>query len=323
MKKPTNLFLSYSRKPQDLEIVEGVIRPILDDLGVKVKIDSKVIRTGDVLPDVIKFAIDSADSVLLVASSNSIVSPWCMKECLYARRISKPVLPFLIEYIPESRYPFELQDILYTSLQKVPQDNWINAIANVLHSHGYTIDFSLLPDESSPPDLFGCSIYPDYLNLRISRKQDLLSYISECRKSLQINPQSGYHYMNLALLLLYEGDISGARAAIRNAIQFLPDTPEVFYYGAMIAIAAEPLVSTNHTRLKQIEDLIETADNKGADKGLTLRLKAIIAKEYYARNGMRSPYGSAANLMEYADNSSVPNAELLRFDELFINAISQ
>lgn len=99
---PKKVFISYSRKD---EVFVDKIEKFLRAENFKVWRDTSSIRGGTVWDNEIQNALSQSDTVLLVASANSILSENVADEIGYARTIGKPIVPLMIEDV---QLPFRI-----------------------------------------------------------------------------------------------------------------------------------------------------------------------------------------------------------------------
>ena len=90
-------FISYSRK--DLAAAEEVLR-LFARSDHRAWIDQSGIEIGEQFPERIFTEIDRADIFLLLWSANARHSRWVEREWNYAYRISKPMVPVLLDTTP-------------------------------------------------------------------------------------------------------------------------------------------------------------------------------------------------------------------------------
>lgn len=91
----SSIFISYSRK--DYNVVIKLRDEIHRRTGVLPWMDVSGIETGTQFADVIATAIDECVLLVFAISPNSVVSPWTMKEVLYAQERRKKIYPVVIE----------------------------------------------------------------------------------------------------------------------------------------------------------------------------------------------------------------------------------
>ena len=99
-----HLFLSYSS--QDDEFADDVLRLIAKS-DHQVWVDRSSIEAGEQFPEKILKAIEAADDVLLLWSSNARSSRWVEHEWNHAYKLSKTIVPILLDDTP---LPMSLED---------------------------------------------------------------------------------------------------------------------------------------------------------------------------------------------------------------------
>lgn len=92
----SSLFISHSHA--DKAIARRVARR-LDAYGIKVWLDERELRLGDVLSPVIGEHIAASSAVIVIATSAAVSSDWVSKELAFACSLKppRPVYPFLVE----------------------------------------------------------------------------------------------------------------------------------------------------------------------------------------------------------------------------------
>src|SRR5512142_2384234 len=99
------IFISYSRK--DIDFVRKLAGD-LEKAGYDVWWDLTDLRGGEDWPRVIRAAIDSRQSFIIVLSPNSAVSDWGEKEYTHAISLHKKIIPLMLA---RSSVPFALNTI--------------------------------------------------------------------------------------------------------------------------------------------------------------------------------------------------------------------
>lgn len=92
-----SVFISYSRKQlkETAEIAEAIQR----DTPFTPWVDLQGISSGANFHSVLKYAIDNATAVVLIATDDAIDSQYVRMEISYALSIKKPVIPILVEHV--------------------------------------------------------------------------------------------------------------------------------------------------------------------------------------------------------------------------------
>ncbi len=89
------VFISYARK--DLPQVSNVVDKIEKALAIKCWIDLNGIESGQIFVDNIMSAIEAADTILFMLSSNSLDSVYARKEVNYANSLGKRIVPIILD----------------------------------------------------------------------------------------------------------------------------------------------------------------------------------------------------------------------------------
>jgi hypothetical protein len=106
-----NLFLSYSREDSD---DATLIVNILTSAGYSVYRDTSSVEAGEVWIDTIPAAITNAAVVIVLVTPSSNASKWVKRECIYAERLNKQILPI----VAKCALPIHLTD-----LQSIPYNS--------------------------------------------------------------------------------------------------------------------------------------------------------------------------------------------------------
>ena len=122
-----NVFISYSRK--DIEKAER-LRRLLEGLGFNVWLDLVGIAAGEEWPTKLAEAINDSDVVLMLISQASVASEYCLKEILFAKKKSKPIIGLRLDdaTLPD-QIEFMLGDVQQVAL---PEDQKIEGVMGKL-----------------------------------------------------------------------------------------------------------------------------------------------------------------------------------------------
>lgn len=91
---PEKVFVSYSRK--DKKKVLPIVNQLQKDLGITFWIDQRGVQSGSKFPKAIMNAINGAEIVLVMLSSNSLESDWVEREVIYAAEQGKRIVPIAL-----------------------------------------------------------------------------------------------------------------------------------------------------------------------------------------------------------------------------------
>lgn len=128
MKSKYDVFISYSRKDQDIakrlhtDLNAAGLRPWIDD----------VIQLGESWEKSISDAINASDAILVIASKNTFESEWVRTEVEKANKSQKPIIPFVVSE------EFQLPNILrpYDYIFAYPDyENAIQKVGDVVRQH--------------------------------------------------------------------------------------------------------------------------------------------------------------------------------------------
>lgn len=135
MTKQPRVFISYAHTENDFV---ARLRADLEARGADVWLDAKNIFVGDSISDIAERALNSADFVCLVLSTNSVTRPWVQREYRAALTlqlsnagISPRILPLLIDDI---QIPALLMDIRYADFRS----NYASAFEELCTGIGLT-----------------------------------------------------------------------------------------------------------------------------------------------------------------------------------------
>lgn len=118
-----NVFISYSRK--DIEVAER-IRHILEGFRFNVWLDLVGIAAGEEWPKKLTEAIIECDVVLLLISQASVLSEYCLKEILFAKKKNKPIVALRLDsFSLPDKIEFMVGDIQQI---QVPEDHNLELI---------------------------------------------------------------------------------------------------------------------------------------------------------------------------------------------------
>ena len=100
-------FICYSRKD---DAVARALREGLEARKLRVWMDVRDIPGGARWSDEVKAAIDAAGSFVYLASPHSVASKECDREVNYATDNGKPIVPVIIEAVPDGKLPSPVAD---------------------------------------------------------------------------------------------------------------------------------------------------------------------------------------------------------------------
>lgn len=103
-----SIFISYSRS--DMEFTDKLVTE-LDDRGFRCLIDRRDMEYGEAWQGVLRDLIAECDTVVFVVSPRSVSSQWCRWELSEISRLSKRLVPVVLEDVPVSALPPEIASI--------------------------------------------------------------------------------------------------------------------------------------------------------------------------------------------------------------------
>jgi hypothetical protein len=116
-------------------------------------------------------------------------------------------------------------------------------------------------------------------------------------------------------LLLHLGDTEAACRYADLALADMSQDGETRYFAALVAVSLEPLVRARRNRIVTVERLLLNAVELGFESGLPDILLAVIAREFYQRNGMNPPHGDVRHHLSNARARPVHQWELRRLND--------
>ena len=112
-----NLFISYTHKDNTNDFAQR-LHDDLENEGWEVFIDTRDIRTGNIIPESIQQAIDKCNGMIIIYTKSYSTSAWCPDELASAHSLEKKLYPLKrenIDYDSKSSEYFRLQNRLYRS----------------------------------------------------------------------------------------------------------------------------------------------------------------------------------------------------------------
>ncbi len=109
----TQVFLSYSDK--DLDIMQKVAYSLMRE-GFTIWTNKTDIQTGQDFQSAIDRGIEEADNLVFFISPTSLVSEYCQKELVYARRYNKRIIPLLIRPVDLANVPDDIRTVQFIDM---------------------------------------------------------------------------------------------------------------------------------------------------------------------------------------------------------------
>ncbi len=321
------VFLSYTRQQPDEDWILRIVDVLDRRYGVKFVFDKRHIVPGHDFRAEIKRLIRESDAILFLGSSSSVINPECVRECEYACNQGKPIIPLFIEDVGWGIFPQHFRPLHYEQLQRAENEDQFDAmIGKGLLAARLGVDSTKVPEPATTFDVWAGFVHPPYGKVRQADMTGLRKYVEECSNKLKLSVEHGYHNLNLALLFLRLHEHRRAIDYAEKALSDLPGRSDAYYFEALIRAAGAPLLVLPHASARQIMRSLDTAIHLGieslpksrsAGAGLPWLLKAIIAHDYYARNGLIPPTGQPEALLQETRSREHDAQELDRlFDSL-------
>jgi hypothetical protein len=317
------LFLSYTRRQPDESWASRVVRTIRDSFGLTVWFDKRGIRAGQPFDVEIDRAIRECSGLVFIGSSSSLVSPYCLYECQLARDLGKPFVPLFIEPVSWSGFPTNFHNLHYEQLFRVTDDDELAAVlGSAVIDAGVEIDRRLVPERKTAFDEWASAVYPEYDQIVRATDGDLQNLVEACKLKLGLRPESGYHNLNLALLLLHAKDFERAVRYIEVAQVDLPGSADVSYFSALILASNDPLNLAPRAKVRNVLEACDVAialqpsqferPNVQSTAALPWLLKAVIAYDCFESQGLLSRIGRSQDLIKEARDRPYHRQELDR-----------
>lgn len=292
-------FISYARRPLDERVV-GYIVSLLDRAGLQYWWDGFAESRGGVdLNSEIARAIEAASVVLVLASSQSMSSPYCQAEIVWALQRDKRLIRIDVERfsIPPSMLPLASAHTVLWDENAI--DSFETQLVAALAAQGTDAALALRPRDATDliddPDVN--LIRPSYLQLRASGADNWREYVRRLSLAASLNPNNPYNQLSLALLWVHSRDASRALEAARAALNQLSREPEAHYVEALA------LCIQNRADLRSRADaetilrrLAVARALPGAGAHVDL-LSALVISNYYLPKYMTPPIAPDALLM--------------------------
>jgi hypothetical protein len=303
-----SVFLSYARRQPDENWAARISETLRQRYDVHVVFDKRHISPGRDFDSEIKALIRASDALIFIGSTSSVTSEPCQDECVYARDQGKPIIPLFIEDVSWGDFPADFHSLHFEQLHRADSENQFAAmIGKGLIAAGRLIDPATVPEPETEFDVWAGYIYPPYEKIRHAHADTLREYVDACSHRLKLNIKKGFHNLNLALLFLRLGDHRRAADYADIAVGDLPGRADAHYFRALIAAAASPLASMSHGRAERVIRSLDnsirlgiesTPKSRSTGAALPWLLKAIVAHDYYARNGLIPIAGEPEMLLQ-------------------------
>lgn len=332
MDRPS-IFLSYARRQPDESWADRVASTLRSSFGIAAHFDKRAIRVGHDFRSEIERGVAAADAVVFLGSTSSLTSPYCLDECKLAIALGKPLLPLFIEPVDWTGFPAEFHALHFEQLYRAGADDEALAamVGKSLVDGGFAIDPASIPERSGAFDEWAGNIHPQYGAIRQVDKAALRGFVEECARKLALRPSQGYHNLNIALLHLRLADFARALRHAELSLADLPGRPDAYYFTALIAAAQGPLMLAPKARIERVIQLTESALKLDDERpraaedglsGLPLVLRAVVAHEYYLRNGFISRCGEPEALVAQARAKRCSPPEVLRLLDTLADHLS-
>jgi tetratricopeptide (TPR) repeat protein len=305
-----HLFISYAHADKDVVLW---IADALGKSGVNIWMDKKIVG-GQVWSADIARAIKTAKAFLLVVSSRSLTSQTVKQEIAYASSQNKTIVPVFIE---ETNIPDDLalqfSRVHFLYLNRLPPQHQIACILQALRLLGFELmsENGPIPNVDPIASINKRSIEPAYVELKRMSAADVRKKISDFMAMLEAKPDHGYLHLNLGLLHLFMKSYSPAERYLRNALELIPDEPDVYYYLSLVLCKGNRLGALKMPMIKQIEEYLNTAIQMDDAKSIYYFMLAAVYYEYYAVNGLRIPGPDPFDLLRNAQNGDNQEVERL------------
>lgn len=309
-RKPT-LFVSYAS--DDAHAISVVV-PLLKALGFECWWDERLMAGRD-YHDAIQDAMRSADGIVAVWSPAYLRDrSYALREFRFARfTLERQDLAIVLL----DRISMQSLDISMTelnvpavALSESSNEDRLLLVAGALAAAGIRLPNGAPTRRPQQVDEEARLILA-FDRIAHEGQAELATRISRLQAILAANPASPFHAMNAALLWLHSGNANVAGEFAQRALASRPDSGEIAYFSALVALAMEPVVRGPRERIAAIWELAERAMLLGYVSGLPRLIQAALAIDYHERNGSRAPC-SGQQAMIAAHGLPIEGSELRR-----------
>lgn len=143
-------------------------------------------------------------------------------------------------------------------------------------------------------------------------------YAQHYQKLAVSNPDSFEVFLGLGITQLHLGMHAHAVTLFEKAIILSPEAAAPYYFCCLAKIAGRRIMTLNLTSINELEKLATAAVRLEPENSLFKLLLAMIKKDYYAFNRMKSSYPTHEELLDEIYGHTISNSDLLYIKKFIV-----
>lgn len=250
-----------------------------------------VATSGVALNREVAAAIEQADVVLVLLSSQSAASMYCLGEVGYCLERSKRIVRIDVEPVATPAGLLPLSAARGVVWHGVTQGQAEADLARALTAEGIVLDLSGMAGSagSASDQLFlddpdNATIRPRYSQLLAAGPDRAREYALRLARAAAANPANGFNALSLALVWLYIGDGQRALACAQVATAAMPQSSDAHYAEALALCMTRALDARTRAEVEDILRRLAIARRlTGAGAHVDVLTATVIANHYLPR----------------------------------------
>lgn len=143
-------------------------------------------------------------------------------------------------------------------------------------------------------------------------------YLQHYKKLTKENPDDAEGYLGLGITFLQLGMFPLALKSFERVIELSPEIPQSYYYASLAKIQGRRLMTLSLKEAKDVESLANTAAQIDPGNPTFTLLLALIRRDYYEANGMKSPAPNAEELLATIQGREIETKEVDRLKAMVL-----